>query len=81
MQAITSQPLFLRAMPKFTKNVNFLGLGPGVTGASLGGIFFAFYFGSAFLTKKIIMQDNPDPERPKYFRDILVIKSAEEPEN
>ena len=59
-------------------NKNFLGLGPGVTGAALGALFFATYFGSAFLTKKIIMQGGtPNPERPKFFRDINLVKDKD----
>lgn len=54
-------------------NKNALGLGPGATGTLLGVLFFGVYFGSAALAKKVIMRDNPNPERPQYFRDIQLV--------
>lgn len=52
---------------------NFLGWGPNVTGAVLGGIFFGVYFGSGFLTRRYIMTTTDDPQPPKYFRDIRIV--------
>ena len=53
-------------------NKNFLGLGPNVTGLILGGIFFGTYFGSSYLTRKLIMDKTDDPQPAQYFREIRV---------
>eukprot|EP00967_Tisochrysis_lutea_P071441 scaffold94923_cov32-Tisochrysis_lutea.AAC.1 len=54
-------------------NKNIFGLGPGATGTLLGALFFGVYFGSAALARKVIMQDNPNPQRAYFFRDINII--------
>ena len=59
---------------------NALGLGPNVTGLALGALFFGVYFGSSYVTRVWVMAQTDSPEKPKYFRDINIVTSDDQPQ-
>jgi len=57
---------------------NALGLGPNATGLILGAVLVGTYYGSAFLTKRLVMQKKDEPaEKPQFFRDIALSRDRE----